>query len=138
MWLLVSGRIFKDDSGEAINPHLPLETFTVAAGNRYRFRVISAAMTYSLRLSIDHHDLHVVASDGSDVQPVIVDSIVINSGERYDFWIQAKETLLGGNYWIRAETLERYQSGQVSVISLHACPPTLPSNPADQRSTSFI
>ena len=69
-------------------------------------------MTFYLRVSIDNHKLNVFAMDGSDVVTRQVESIIVASGERYDFWIDANEDI--DNYWIRAETLEAYQNGQVS------------------------
>nr|UCK81628.1 laccase-1 [Arenicola marina] len=91
---------------------VPLEIFTVTQGRKYLFRAICASMTFGFRLSIDGHTLHVVASDGSDVITRPVESLVVFSGERYDFWIEANDPDDSGSYWIRAETLERMQNGQ--------------------------
>ena len=44
---------------------------------------------------------------------VQVDSLVVSSGERYDFWIEADNLGDLGKYWIRAETLEVAQNGKV-------------------------
>ena len=44
---------------------------------------------------------------------VQVDSLVVSSGERYDFWIEADDSEELGKYWIRAETLEVAQNGKV-------------------------
>ena len=44
---------------------------------------------------------------------VQVDSLVVSSGERYDFWIEAENPGDLGKYWIRAETLEVAQNGKV-------------------------
>ena len=44
---------------------------------------------------------------------VQVDSLVVSSGERYDFWIEADNPGDLGKYWIRAETLEVAQNGKV-------------------------
>lgn len=50
------------------NPGLPLETFKVRPGHRYRFRVICASLAYGFRLSVDGHDLNIIASDSMDTQ----------------------------------------------------------------------
>ena len=59
------------------------------------------------------HVLTVIATDGSFVQPVVVDYIIIHSGERYDFLLKTKnESVLQNRYdfMIRAETLETFKS----------------------------
>ncbi len=113
MKYIFSGRRYSNKTGKADKP-MPLETFTVQRGGKYRFRLISAAMVYPFRVSIDHHVLHVIGSDGSDVTTTPVESIVIQSGERYDFWIEARDSTLDGKYWIRVETLEHYHHEFVS------------------------
>ena len=82
-----------------------LSVFTVEQGNMYRFRLIGAQGLYAYRFSVDGHKLIVVATDSFWVEPVEeVDYIIIHTGERYDFFLNATET--GINYIIRAETLE--------------------------------
>lgn len=82
-------------------------------GGYYKMRIISAAMTFGMRVSVDGHTLHVIATDGVDVEPTEVESLVVFSGERYDVWFEATDPLGNGNYWIRATTLERTQNGMV-------------------------
>ncbi|KAI8511617.1 hypothetical protein Bbelb_107170 [Branchiostoma belcheri] len=100
------GRRFYDVGPEAENTDVPLEVFEVRRGtsNTYRFRVISAAMIYAYRVSVDQHDLTMIATDGNRISEQRAESFIINTGERYDFYITANQTV--GNYWIRAETLE--------------------------------
>jgi hypothetical protein len=43
-------------------------------------------------LEIENHTLLVIASDSYDFQPVMVDSLVSTSGERYDFVVNANQT----------------------------------------------
>ncbi|XP_011290564.1 uncharacterized protein LOC101887614 [Musca domestica] len=74
--------------------------FEVAKGGRYRFRVIFNGNTNCpVSLSIDHHDLLVISSDGNDIEPVMVQNITLHGGERHDFILQANQAV--GNYWIR-------------------------------------
>ncbi|XP_059146111.1 uncharacterized protein LOC131933346 [Physella acuta] len=82
----------------------PLSIFTVTNGTDYRFRVIGASGMYPFRISIDNHPLLLVASDGYDCQPRVIESVVVHPGERYDFIITANQTV--GNYWIRGVTME--------------------------------
>jgi FtsP/CotA-like multicopper oxidase with cupredoxin domain len=98
-------------SGVSDFPNWPLEEFVVEQGDEYRFRVACASMTYAFRLSIDGHTLRVVATDGSEVHPQPVQSVVVFGGERYDVLVTASRP--SGNFWIRAETLEKYQNGEV-------------------------
>ena len=90
-----------------------LSVFSVEPNNVYRFRLIGAQSLFAYRVSIDEHKLTVIATDGSFVQPVVVDYIIIHSGERYDFLLKTKnESVLQNRYdfMIRAETLETFKS----------------------------
>ncbi len=81
-----------------------LSDFNVTKGNRYRFRLVGAQSVYAFKFSIDNHKLIVIASDSRYIIPVKVDFIIIHSGERFDFILDADQEV--NNYWIRAETLE--------------------------------
>ena len=71
------------------------------AGNGYRFRVISAAVARkcALKVSVDQHDLTIIATDGASIEPYTAKSIVIFNAERYDFVLRADKK--PDNYWIR-------------------------------------
>ena len=45
-----------------------------------------------------------LSSDGYDFQPYVVESFIINPGERYDFLLRANQD--PGNYWVRAVSME--------------------------------
>ena len=84
-----------------------LSVFTVERGNRYRFRLIGAQGLYAYKFSIDGHKLTVVGTDGYWIEPKMpIDYIIIHTGERYDFILEANATGVLDYYWIRAETLE--------------------------------
>lgn len=85
-----------------------LSTFEVNAGSSYRFRLIGAQSLYAYRFEIEGHRLQVIASDGHFVQRRVFDYIIIHSGERYDFILDADQP--PNNYWIRATTLETIAS----------------------------
>ena len=104
--VLFTGWVYNDVTNRPINTHVALETFRVAKGKRYRFRVICTSMVYAFKLSIDGHVLHVIATDGMETVPKPVNYIIIHTGERYDFYIEADDAAGNGNYWIRAETLD--------------------------------
>ena len=84
------------------NAHL--KTFNVFSGKTYRFRLIGAQALYSYRFSIDNHVLTLSATDGYFIEPITTDYIIIHSGERYDFLVEANQP--ENNYLMRFETLE--------------------------------
>ena len=65
-----------------------------------RFRVAHTGVELPYEVSVDGHVLTLVATDGYDVTPLLVDVILINPGETADFEISANETC--GKYWVRA------------------------------------
>ena len=96
-----------------------LEVFSVNVGNSYRFRLIGSQGLYSLKFSIDEHNLTVISTDGSLIEPISTQFIILHTGERYDFIVRANRPRAGVNdYWIRAETLE---------LDLEASGPPYPS-----------
>ncbi|XP_068159348.1 uncharacterized protein Mco4 [Drosophila tropicalis] len=74
--------------------------FSVIRGGRYRFRTIfNGVSNCPISLSIDGHDLEVIASDGNDIEPVVVQKIMFHGAERFDFVLHANQEV--ENYWIR-------------------------------------
>ena len=97
-----------------------LSEFKVEAGNTYRFRLIGAQSLYAYRFSIDDHKLIVIATDGQFINPkannlgsgsgikqdIVVDYIIIHSGERYDFLLKTKnENEMNKQFMMRAVIL---------------------------------
>lgn len=101
-------------NGKGRHPDVPysktrLSVFTVEQGKKYRFRLIGAQGLYAYKFSIDGHKLTVVNTDGFWIEPVKeVDYIIIHTGERYDFILEANEEVK--DYWIQAETLEIFEN----------------------------
>ena len=81
-----------------------LSEFPVEEGKTYRFRLIGAQSLYAYKVEVVGHRLTVIATDGHFIEPVKVDYIIIHTGERYDFLLNATQT--PNNYMIRAQTLE--------------------------------
>ncbi|XP_052105492.1 uncharacterized protein LOC127738326 [Mytilus californianus] len=96
------GRRYEED-GSTYYPYIPLEVFVVKQGGRYRFRIISLAAMNAYRVSIDNHELKVVAVDGTEVEEEQAESVILHSAERIDVEIQANAPV--GNYWIRMEDM---------------------------------
>lgn len=92
-----NGRYYDPQTGE--HNEAPLRVFEVQEGKSYRFRVINAASVYSYRVSVDNHNITVIASDGKMVVPVEVESFWVHPGERFDFLLHA--TARKGKYVIR-------------------------------------
>lgn len=80
--------------------HVPYQVFNVLPDKRYRFRLFSNGVLNSpVQVSIDHHSLMVIATDGFPVQPLWTDSLIVYSGERFDFVVETKQKV--GNFWFR-------------------------------------
>nr|AKH61981.1 laccase 1 [Helicoverpa armigera] len=80
--------------------YMPAARFNVEQGYKYRFRVINAEfLNCPIELSVDGHNITVIASDGYDLQPITTTSLVTYAGERYDFILEANNEI--DNYWIR-------------------------------------
>ena len=62
---------------------LPMATFFVTKGKKYRFRVAYYGFSpCPVLVNIQEHDMLIIASDASAVKPKKVKSFVIHSGER--------------------------------------------------------
>ncbi|GAB6033503.1 hypothetical protein CHUAL_013382 [Chamberlinius hualienensis] len=96
--ILVNGKGQGQPFGDGI--YTPVASFNVQQGNRYRFRLCSNVnLPCPIAVTVDNHPLTIIATDGNSVKPETYDSLVIYPGERYDFVINANQTV--GNYWIR-------------------------------------
>ncbi|KAK6995229.1 laccase-1, partial [Biomphalaria glabrata] len=105
------GRFF-DNSGS--HNGAPLSLFTVTTGKKYRFRLFHPGDVYPFRVSIDGHNLLVVSSDGADLVPFEVESVIVHPGERIDVIVTCNQTT--DNYWIRGQTLEVEHSHVAEAI----------------------
>ena len=62
---------------------LPLATFYVTHGYKYRFRVMNPGFTLCpILVSIDEHELIIISSDTGSVKPETAKSFIIHGGER--------------------------------------------------------
>jgi FtsP/CotA-like multicopper oxidase with cupredoxin domain len=76
-----------------INGRLPTapHTITTTPGRRIRLRIINAGSDTAYRFAIGGHRLTVTHTDGFPVQPVVVDTLIIGMGERYDLIVTAAD-----------------------------------------------
>lgn len=98
----------------------PPARFKVEQGYRYRFRIINAGfLNCPVEMTIDNHTLHVISTDGHDINVTAATSLVTYAGERFDFVLNADQPK--GMYWIRFKGLmdcdERFTKAfQVAIL----------------------
>jgi multicopper oxidase len=78
-------------SGYLVNGRLSSAPATVTAspGQRMRLRLVNAGSDTAFRVAVGDHQLTVTHTDGRPVHPVIVDSVLLGMGERYDVVLTA-------------------------------------------------
>ncbi|XP_033342197.2 uncharacterized protein LOC117229675 [Megalopta genalis] len=109
--ILING---KTPNSTTNSPH---EVITVDPNRRFRFRLVNAfCTTCAGELSVQGHNLTVVAMDGVSVKPVVVDAIVSSAGERYDFIINTNQK--PGAYWIRVRGLVDCAGKSMQALAL--------------------
>ncbi|KAF5360195.1 hypothetical protein D9758_011376 [Tetrapyrgos nigripes] len=81
-------------------PKVPLAIINVEQGKRYRMRLLSMACDPNHVFSIDNHDMTVIETEGTNVEPVTVNAIQILAAQRYSFILHADQPV--DNYRIRA------------------------------------
>ncbi|KAG5671819.1 hypothetical protein PVAND_001994 [Polypedilum vanderplanki] len=102
----------------------PLAFFRVRSGQRYRFRFVNS-MSHScpVLLEIEGHSMQIIASDSFDLQPVMIDSLVSTSGERYDFVLHANHQT-GSSFWIRLRALGLCEANKIEQFAVLAYAPS--------------
>ncbi|KAJ8044290.1 Laccase-4 [Holothuria leucospilota] len=105
-FILINGRGKGPGFRNLKNPfkiaYTPREVLTVEKGNRYRIRLMSNAFTgCPMKVSVDNHSLAAISMDGFPINMVPFDSLITNAGERFDFILNANQTV--DNYWLRVE-----------------------------------
>lgn len=82
----------------------PLHAFYVNRNERYLFRLISVASNQHFLFSIPGIKFIVKETDGDEIQPIIVDKILLFTGERYDIELNL-ENVNEGVYDIFAHSI---------------------------------
>lgn len=73
---------FPQDPNTNQTTNAPLAVFSVTKGKRYRFRIINSFSTVCLaELSFEGHSCTIIAQDGANVKPRVVNTLVSASGE---------------------------------------------------------
>jgi CopA family copper-resistance protein len=96
-----------------INGHSPKENWTglFRAGERVRLRIINAAAQTIFNFRIPGLRMTVVATDGIEVRPVVVDEFQIGNAETYDVIVTPADQ----PYSIVAETIDRAAMGVATL-----------------------
>ncbi|XP_055907069.1 uncharacterized protein LOC129942238 [Eupeodes corollae] len=98
--LLINGRGTYIDPKTMNHTNVPVTKYIIKPGKKYRFRIInSVSHACPVQLQVEGHSLSIISSDSNDVEPRPFDTLVTNSGERYDFILSANYTK--GDFWIR-------------------------------------
>ena len=69
-------------------------------GTTYRLRLINGGAIGDIVVSIDNHTMTVIEVEGTLVEALEVDSLVISAGQRYSALVTADQPI--DNYWLRA------------------------------------
>lgn len=95
-----------------INGKMPSDrpTFNVPAGGRIRLRLINAGSDTAYRVAIGGQKMTVTHADGFPVDHVVVESVLLGMGERYDVLVQP----ISGAWPIYAEALGK--GGHASAV----------------------
>ena len=54
-------------------------------------------------MSVEGHAMTLVASDGAELEPTVIESFIATPGERFDVEVACDQPT--GNYWIHAESM---------------------------------
>ena len=109
-----TGKVSFQINGKSISPRVAHTRasseshtqFYVVPGKRYRFRVLGASSSDLFIMSIDHHKMIIIATDGYLVEPFTTDYLIVHVAERYDFILEAKKDApIRSIYPIRIKTL---------------------------------
>ena len=96
---LINGR------GQFNDNNAPLAWFNVSHSSEVGFHILNPGVEYSYNISIDQHTMTIIGLGIGEVEPMAVDAIYLNPGERVHVKIQLKDNQTNQNYWIRAKTL---------------------------------
>ncbi|KAK3909048.1 Oxidoreductase OpS5 [Frankliniella fusca] len=118
-----------------LDSEAPYAVFRVSRGQRYRFRFIGATCaSCAFTITVQDHALRLIAVDISPVRPVLVDSLTISPGERYDVILEAKQP--PAVYWIHVRGLGACAlagAHQVALLRYTEARTAMPSMPHPGR-----
>ena len=77
-------------------------TMDIEPNKKYRFRFINTGSHAQHIISIDNHELQVIAADGTPVLPHTVHRIPIQNGQRHDVLVQTNVGKNGDSFLLRS------------------------------------
>jgi hypothetical protein len=99
----------------------------VGAGRTARLRLCYGGFNYKFAVSVQGHNMTIIAKDGTYVRPVTVERIVMHAAERYDVLVTADQGV--GDFSIDFEVRRRlglgFRLGLVTPPSIHLHPRAL-------------
>ena len=104
-----------------------LHAWDVEAGNVYRLRLIGVTGMMMVTYAIQEHRMIVVEADGHYVEPYEVDSIEVNSGQRFSVIVAAKAQPEAATYWMVATSQFRKEMSAVGLLRYNGAASALPS-----------
>ncbi|KAG7209468.1 hypothetical protein KM043_015557 [Ampulex compressa] len=115
--ILINGKGRYYNSHDQTTTNTSLSVFNVEPNKRYRFRLSNAfCTTCPASLTIEGHNLTVIATDGVPVKPVVANTLVSVSSERYDFIINTDKPV--GSYWIQLRGLAPCNSTEIQQLAI--------------------
>ncbi|CAD5218067.1 unnamed protein product [Bursaphelenchus xylophilus] len=87
---------------------LPLTTYQIKRGEHQRYRVVNGGVSQGLMVWCEGHQITVISADGVDVDPVVVDALMVFPGERYDIHIQGLANPDRKKYRFIIDTIEYF------------------------------
>ncbi|KAK9721357.1 hypothetical protein K7432_003501 [Basidiobolus ranarum] len=93
------------------------DIINVKPGRTYRFRIIGAMLSTYLSFVIPHHTMTVIEVDGFYVEPVQLDHLEINAGQRYSVLVVANQPI--DNYYMKANAKFRIATPENGLSILH-------------------
>ncbi|KAF2864483.1 carbohydrate-binding module family 20 [Piedraia hortae CBS 480.64] len=107
----------------------------LTTGKRHRVRLLNTAVDNHFTVSLDGHQMEVIASDFVPIKPFNTTSLFLGIGQRYDVIITADQT--PGAYWFRAEMPSSGECGNNfsgdNIRSIFAYPGFETATPSSQR-----
>ncbi|XP_072743934.1 uncharacterized protein [Anoplolepis gracilipes] len=115
--ILINGKGRYTDKITGNTTNTTLEVIDVEPGKRYRIRIINAFCTVCPgMITIQNHNLNVIATDGIDIKPRRVDSITSFAGERYDIVLHADKPI--ASYWIQVRGIGECASHGIQQLAI--------------------
>ncbi|KAH7881940.1 laccase [Phlebopus sp. FC_14] len=110
-------------------PASPLAVINVVQGKRYRIRLLNIACGTDYVFSIDEHVFTIIEADGEPTQPLVVDSIMIGTAQRFDNGLNSAILRYSGAPIADPPTRNWTLVRELAEYELHGVNTTVPGRP---------